>query len=140
MAKRLPSPNRVKGNRVYLIDEAALVLGVHKNTVGRWIKDGSLDAVTDQRPFLIPGSSLKRFHAERRGRGKRPCGAGELYCFRCRQPKRPADGWAVYEARSARSGNLTAICETCETVMNRATSTASLPALEDLMEITKTEA
>lgn len=137
MAKRLPSPNRVKGNRVYTIHEASLAIGVHKNTIARWIKDGFLEAVTDRRPFLISGSSLKRFLAERRGRNRTPCRPGEFYCFRCRSARRPAGNWAEYEARTDRNGNLTALCEDCETVMNKAASLAKLPEFRRFMEITE---
>lgn len=137
MAKRLPSPNRVKGNRVYTIHEASLAIGVHKNTIARWIKGDCLEATTDRRPFLISGSSLKRFLADRRGRNRTSCGPDEFYCFRCRLPRRPAGKWAEYEARTDRSGNLTALCEDCETVMNKAASLAKLPDLRRFMEITE---
>ena len=49
---------RVKIHRSYAVDEAARLLGVHKNTVRSWIKRG-LPTVDNRRPILILGGASR---------------------------------------------------------------------------------
>ena len=65
-----PSPQRVKRHQIYTVWEAANVVGVHRQTVIRWIKDKGLSADMSQRPWLIEGREFKAFLEERRSRGK----------------------------------------------------------------------
>lgn len=58
-----------------------------------------------------------------------PCGPGELYCLKCRMPKRPALGMVDYQLRNELSGCLKALCETCEQPINRNARLADLPAI-----------
>ncbi len=37
-----PDPRKIKSHRVYTCEEAAIALGIHKQTVIRWIKSGGL--------------------------------------------------------------------------------------------------
>jgi hypothetical protein len=54
---RRPDHRPVKVHRSYLIEEAANVLHVHKNTVRAWIRTG-LPLIDRTRPFLIRGEDL----------------------------------------------------------------------------------
>ena len=93
MARR-HNVRRVKIHWSYSISEAAKLLGVHKLTVSRWIERG-LPLIEQKRPFLIHGSDLRDFLTAQQPR-KQPCRAGEIYCVRCRAPKRPAGDMADY--------------------------------------------
>ena len=42
-----------------------------------------------------------------------------MYCLRCRSPREPALGMVDYITLSATSGNLRAICGSCDAVMHR---------------------
>jgi len=127
MGKRRINPNVVKLNRTYDTTQLATCCRVHKNTVLNW-REAGLDPIDSLRPIIFHGSVVRRFLKERNGKRKQPCGPGRLYCFRCREPRRPALGWAQYVAVTARSGNLKAFCESCETVMHRKIRRADLAA------------
>lgn len=117
-AKRL-NPNAVKVNRSYSVSELERCCGVHKNTVRNWRSEG-LAPIDKARPVLFHGRAVRDFLRQRNASRRCPCAPGTIYCFRCRQPRRPALGKVEYDARTATSGNLRAICETCSTGMHRA--------------------
>lgn len=118
MSARRINPRLIKIHRAYSADEAARALGVHKNSVRGWIKKG-LPVVDGGRPVLILGHELRAFLDRKRKAGKRPCPPGTIYCLKCREPRGPALGMVEYVARNAATGDLTALCETCGTMMFR---------------------
>ncbi len=128
MAARRVNPYVVKLHWSYSVPELAARLGVHKNTVRHWQRDG-LAPVDASRPVLFQGSIVRAFLAKRNASRKRPCPPGTLYCFRCREPRPPASGMIEYLAITAASGNLRAICATCETMMHRRARRAALGTL-----------
>lgn len=125
MSARRVNPNAIKSRRTYTARELATAFGVHKNTVRAWQRDG-LVPLDSKRPVLFMGSDVRAFLARRNADRKRPCAAGTLYCFRCREPRRPALGMVDYVAMTPTSGNLRAMCGTCETVMHRRVRLAML--------------
>lgn len=125
MVARRPGPNAVKLNRTYDVAELAARLGVHKNTVRNWQRDG-LKPLDDRRPVLFHGSTVRAFLSSRRASRRSPCPPGTLYCFKCRAPRPPALGMVDYIPISATGGNVRAICAICETVMHRRAAKASL--------------
>ena len=125
MRKRYPNPRLVKIHRSYTVEEVAMLLGKHKNTVRNWVKDG-LATIDDKRPMLILGPDLVAFLQERRGKNKQRCNPGQLYCVRCRTPKFPAGDMADYEPVTEKFGNLTAICPACDSIINRRVSLARI--------------
>lgn len=118
MARQRANPRAIKLHRTYSVEDAARVLGVHKNSVRGWCKDG-LKAIDNGRPILFLGSELRAFLERRNASRKRPCHPGTLYCFRCREPRAPALGMVDWTPINARIGNLKALCGICETVMHR---------------------
>lgn len=120
---------RLKIHFSYSVGEAAKLLGVHKNTVKHWIKFGGLASLTDSRPHLILGRELKRFLETRRQTARKPCAAGELFCLKCRTPRRPAGDLLDYEALSLTTGNLKGICAVCDTFIYRRIARAQITAL-----------
>jgi len=127
-------PRRARLHRCYTIEETARLLGVHRNTVRNWLS-GGLAVIDDVRPFLIRGEALKAFLDARRKTARRPCPPGALYCFRCRDARRPAMGMADFIAREAGAGNIRALCEACGTVMNRRAREASLSVILPGLEV-----
>ncbi len=121
MGKHHPNHRLVKIHRSYTVEEIAKLFGNHKNTVRLWVKEG-LTTADDKRPMLILGHVLRAFLKARRGKNKRPCGPGELYCVRCRAPKAPAGEMAEYSPVTEKFGNLIAICPDCDSIMNRRVS------------------
>ncbi len=123
MARRY-NCRRVKIHRCYAIAEIEKLLGVHKNTVLRWMAAG-LNPIERKRPLLFHGSELRAFLQARQPR-KQPCRAGELYCVKCRVPRRPAFDEVDYVARSPTRGVLQGVCPTCASMIYRAAKFTAL--------------
>ena len=121
------NPRRAKLHRSYSVTELADVLDVHKHTVRGWIKKG-LPVIDGAKPTLILGSEFQDMVGKQRKATKRPCQPGQMYCFKCREPKAPALGMVEYAATNAATGNLKAICETCGTMMHQRARLANIAA------------
>ena len=119
---------RIKAKYSYTIEEAARALNLHRNTVRNWIRRAGLPALTGTRPHLILGTALIGFLKERRIAAKRKCGLGEMYCLKCRAPRKPVAG--LIERRPMASGRtrLLGICSTCERLMHRFVANRNLEA------------
>ncbi len=125
MRKRRPNYRLVKIHRSYTVEEVARLFGTHKNTVRAWVKAG-LSTCDNKRPLLILGSELAAYLKVRRMKNKQPCQPGEIYCMRCRAPKRPAGEMAEYQPITQTLGNLIGICPDCESMIYRRVSRAKL--------------
>ena len=139
MRKRRPNYRLVKIHRSYTVEEAARLLGTHKNTVRAWVKAG-LPTCDSKRPIVILGRDLAAYLQARRTKNKRPCQPGEIYCVRCRAPKRPAGDMAECQPITASLGNLMGICPDCEGMIYRRASRAKLAEILGKLDITFSEA
>jgi hypothetical protein len=119
-------PRRIRINRPYTVEEAARMLGKHKQTVRNWIK-GGLPTVDQSRPIMIHGHELRSYLERKRKAAKRPCQPGTLYCLKCNQPRKSALGMVEVNRDTATTGNLKALCEVCGTVMHRRIRIAAIP-------------
>ncbi len=135
MGKRHPNHRLVKIHRNYTVDGIADLFGFHKNTVRGWVKDGLL-TIDDKRPMLILGRDLVAFLQARRGKNKKTCRPGEIYCVGCRHPKFPWGDMAEYQPSTEKLGNLIAICPDCQCIINRRVSLAKLEQVRGKMAIT----
>jgi len=133
-ARRL-NPRLVKIHRSYTVEEIAYLFGKHKNTVRAWIKAG-LPTCDGKRPTLILGAALRAFLEAKRAKHKKPCGAGEIYCVRCREPRKPAAQMAKYRPLTEAFGNLIGICPVCDCMMYRRTSLAKITLIKGEIEVT----
>lgn len=102
----------------YTIHEIAELFGLHPNAIRRWLKDG-LPTIDDRKPYLVHGSDLAQYLEEKQRRRKRPCAPGEMYCCRCRTPRRPAGGRVRLDRLNARQFMLRGECGVCGARMNR---------------------
>ena len=139
MRKRRPNHRLVKTHRSYTVEEVARLFGTHKNTVRTWVKAG-LPTCDSKRPTLILGRDLAVYLQARRTKNKRPCQPGEIYCVRCRAPKRPAGDMAECQPITASLGNLSGICPDCEGMIFRRVSLAKLAQTQGKLEVTFVEA
>tara|TARA_R110002072_G_scaffold183157_2_gene339447 strand:+ start:532 stop:1005 length:474 start_codon:yes stop_codon:yes gene_type:complete len=128
-----------KLHRSYSVQELASLLGVHKHTVRDWLKAG-LPKVDGTRPVLIHGGEFQAWWAKKRKQQKRPCKPGQLYCFKCREPKPPALGMVEYAATNTATGNLKALCETCGTMMHRRTRLSDIGSIMPNLDVRRTQA
>lgn len=134
MSRRHPNPGLVKTHRSYTVSEIAECLGVHRNTVREMLRRG-LPTCDLQRPVLILGRDLAEFLRARRANSKRPCKPGEVYCVRCRAPRRPAGEIAEYRPKTSTLGNLVGICPDCDCLIHRRVSLAKLDAARGNLEV-----
>ena len=134
MPKRFANHRLVKIHRSYTVEEIALTLDVHKNTVRIWVKQG-LPTCDARRPQLILGVELAEFLKARRTQNKRPCKLGEFYCLRCRMPKAPAGAMADCLPVSDKIGHLQGLCPDCLCVMNRRVNVAKLSQFSGVLSI-----
>ncbi|NLH81429.1 MAG: helix-turn-helix domain-containing protein [Phyllobacteriaceae bacterium] len=125
---------RVKIHRTYTVQELARITGMHDHTVRAWIKAG-LATLEDARPILVSGAEAKRFLTARSKARKRPCGPGRFYCFRCREPREPALDMADYVPVTETTGDLSALCPACGTIMHKRVSKVGLGLAAARMDI-----
>jgi hypothetical protein len=134
--KQRPNPRLAKIHRSYTVDEIATLYGVHRNTVRAWIKRG-LPTVDDQRGrcwcWATPGATSCRRGAMV---NKRPCGPGQIYCLRCREPRAPAGGAVRYQPLTPTQGNLVGLCGCCGAGLYRRVSRAKLAAIQGTLRVT----
>ena len=134
MANRRPNPRQAKSLLCYSIAATADLYGVHRNTVRNWLANG-LRPIDDARPTLFRGAELNRFHKARRGAGKQVCGPGEMFCFGCRVPRRPAYDMADYVPMTDKVGTLSGICPTCERMMAQRVNAARLASASTELDV-----
>ena len=137
LVQRIPI-NRIRYRHAYSIVEVTELLRVHKGTVRQWLRRG-LVAMDNTRPILIHGSELKRFLLNRRSSKKSPCQPHEFYCLKCRAPRVPWGKVVDVTIRSPCLFNLHAICEVCETAMNKAAGQAKLLEMLKTLRVQQVE-
>lgn len=125
--------NAIKAFRCYTIPEAAEVTGVTTRTIHTWIKDG-LQVMSGQRPHLIRGDDLRDFIQRKRAYRKTETKLHEFFCFRCRDLRLAAGGFAecLIDGNRVR---ITALCDVCGTVMNKPVAKARFCELEGKLEL-----
>ena len=127
MARTRLNPRRAKVHRSYSVAEAAVLFGVHRNTVRNWIGRG-LPVVNTSSGLLILGRYLRAFHERWQAARRRKCGPGTLYCLKCREPRRPRLGSVAVVQVTATTANVAALCEACGSRMYRRASLEKLAA------------
>jgi len=133
------NPNLVKINRNYTFEELAVVIGVHKNTVSAWVKNG-LPCLKERRPFLILGEDARTYLQGQRREKKQRCKPNELYFMPCKTPTRPDENYVAYLPLSATKGRLTGFCCRCECVVNKFAHSDSLERVSVLFDLSKPKA
>ena len=133
MAKRV-STRTLKANRAYTVEEAAETLNVSPQTVRVWGKQG-LPMLKERRPHLIMGFNIKGFLNTRTAQAKRPLKFEEVFCPRCREPRKPYGMMVDYIPINSTRGRLVALCSECECQCSRLASLKSLDALSEQLQI-----
>ena len=54
------------GNKMYTVNEAAELFGVHRNTIINWINAGDLVAIKLKKSYKITEEDINRFIEERK--------------------------------------------------------------------------
>jgi hypothetical protein len=117
MAKQY-NPYKCKIHRSYTVVEIAELYGVHKRTVRNWIVKG-LHTYNEKRPLLIHGAELRLFINNQRKGYKYKCKLSEVYCFKCRTPRKPQIQTINFIEQSSGIGRLFARCSVCDLKVNK---------------------
>lgn len=123
----------IKSFRCYTFEEAAQVAGVSPRTIRAWSADG-LCIMDDERPALVRGDDLHSYIKSKRADRKVKTSIDTFYCMRCRKERRAAQGLADCTIKGSRA-TLTALCETCETVMSKPVALRRLTELEKILDL-----
>lgn len=132
--KRKYSTRKVSLKMSYTVQEVSELFDLHKNAVLSWIKAG-LKIIDQKKPYLINGGDLVEFLTSRQKKRKHKCKPNELFCFKCRLPRKPKSGSALITQRNTRRLKISANCEDCETKMFKADSFKNLKELEKIYQI-----
>lgn len=130
--KRSYDFHRVRSHRPYTIATLAALLGAGERTVRRWIeRDGLAVAIVDHsRPIILLGSKVKAWGLARKKAKRQPCGFGEMYCVRCKTPRRiDPDSFHII-LRNQTKLTVKGDCETCGLTLHRFGSPSNRAALE----------
>ena len=133
--KRTYNLRLIRRDLSYSIQDIAELFRLHPNAVRRWIKDG-LAPIDDRKPQLVHGSRLTDYLARRQQARKHGCAPDEMYCCRCRVPRRPAGGGVCVDQVNARQIIIRATCELCGTKRNRGGLLERLGEVERLFAVT----
>ena len=139
VASRRVNPNRIKLHRCYSVGELATCCDVHKNTVRHWQAKG-LEPIEPRKPFLFHGATAREYLVRTNASRKRPCAPGTIYCFKCREPRAPAAGMVEVTRKNATTGNLSAICGFCGTMMHRQARLATIAEIMPNLDVQIREA
>jgi len=134
VANRRISTRRVKSRLTYTVAQAARIVGVHENTIRAWLA-GGLETVGGNGLTLIFGAAIIAFVDKRRISRKRPCGVGELYCVKCRAPKKPAYDMADLVRENKTVGRLEGLCPTCGTLIHRRVNLSKIAAIKGELDV-----
>jgi excisionase family DNA binding protein len=128
-AKCRPDLRRIRLNQCYTVLEVAVLLGVSAGTVRTWIWKG-LPFLDGGKPILIPGDGMKSWLKARRTARKQKCLPDELYCCRCRCPRKAKPGSVEIIPRNNKTVAITSQCGSCDAKMNKAGSLAKLAEIK----------
>ncbi|KAJ01413.1 hypothetical protein PM02_19560 [Sulfitobacter mediterraneus] len=90
MSRRFKT-RRIKSDKAYRIGELADATEVSSATVRARLRSG-MGQMDDTRPTMIMGFQALAYLNERKRAAKRSMEPWELYCLRCKAPRRPLGG------------------------------------------------
>ena len=128
--------NKIKAFHCYTILEAAEIAGVSTHTVRNWSKDG-LRLMDGAGPPLIRGDDLRDYIKKQRAKRRVKTKLNEFYCVKCGRARNAAENMADCKITDGRA-KLTALCETCETVISKPVAFHEVTQLSQILDLTIT--
>ncbi|MCC7037810.1 MAG: helix-turn-helix domain-containing protein [Alphaproteobacteria bacterium] len=126
LKKRTYNTRLIRLGMSYTVQEVAALFRLHKGAVLRWIKDG-LHVIDQRKPYLIYGAELASYLDSKQKKRKQKCRPDELFCCRCRAPRKAWKNLAEIEQRTATKLIIRAICVACNTPLYRLGTINHLP-------------
>jgi len=138
MAKNFSSRG-ISKHRSYSLEEAALIIGAHEQTLRYWEKHDGLVIMKSQKPYIVHGAVLID-HLEARKPKKRPrLPAGEFDCWTCKTRGKPFGMMADYIPLTPKTGRLKALCRQCGGDVATIVGKAKLAKYSAILEIVTRE-
>ena len=134
MAKRV-STRKIKKHRLYSYEEAGGALGVTPHTVRSWRSIG-LQVMSASIPHYILGAELIRYLEDKQAKKSIQMGLDQMYCLKCKAPRKPLWGLVDYIPSTDTRGRLTGLCEACEGGLQRFVGQGDLGKFGQIYEIT----
>jgi hypothetical protein len=127
--RRKYNTRRISSKMSYSVQEIAELCSLHKNAVLTWVRSG-LKTIDQKKPYLINGAVLIEYINNKQKSRKHKCKPNELFCFKCRQPRKPKTDSVSITTRNIHRLKISAKCEVCETKMFKEASVQRRPELE----------
>ena len=115
----------IKRSNTYSIYEIAELFQINRATIRNWLKQG-LSKIDDKKPYLIHGSDLYLFLDIKKKKYKRKCAPDELFCMKCKEPRRPTNLSVYLEVQSMNIYRFKGSCSVCNSIMYKAFSVKNL--------------
>jgi len=118
----------IKSGRSYTVSELGRTVDRHVRTVQEWIKKGLPVIDGNSKSYLISGYDAKQFLQNRSVMNKAKCKDDEIYCLKCRQPRRSLPDKLKFELTGKLIGigqkqiKISGLCSTCFTPLQRFSS------------------
>lgn len=108
----------IRRNYTYTVYEVAELFKLTPDTVFRWIRCEGLKRIVGSKKYFVHSSDLNIFLTQKNSKHKKPCSDGEIYCCKCRGPKRPNEASLISKKMPNKTIRVTATCESCNTQLN----------------------
>lgn len=120
---------RIRPTHTYSLIEIAKDTRRSLATVRRWITLG-LPVITKTNPILVDGQELLQWLIERRAARKRPCAPDEIFCCKCRVPRRAVIGSVIIKPRNEKLLSIEGECDECGTGFRKGGAMADIDKIE----------
>lgn len=130
----------IKENYAYRLEQIASLYKIDKRTTYYWLKEG-LQIIEGLYPYLVKGSELKRFLDKKQRSRRTKLSAGEFYCVKCQQARKPLNNVVTltYSGKTIGRGikdfTIQGACEVCGTKLNRFSNENKLGEVKNLFDI-----
>ena len=128
--------NKIKRTETYSVNQISDLFHIHKRTAQAWFKEG-LQRIDNQRPYLVLGSELKRFIKERQNKRKQKCQIDELYCMKCRLPRKVKGNQVLIIRLNEKSAQIVGICCDCGSKVNQLNSLKNIEKIAKIFMVKK---
>ena len=138
MSKRIYPHKRVRYWYAYDIDEICALfadLGLHEQTVRKWIKKNGLETIDKGKPALVYGHNLIDHLKRNNNANKCETPFDKLYCFSC-QDARTIFKRQIHIEHKGQYLNVKGVCSECKTRMNKGYKLADFTALKRMFILT----
>ncbi len=120
--KQTYSLKLIRRGYTYSVYEIAELYKITPDTVFRWIRNEGLKRHDCSAKYYVHGSELIKFLEKRNLRNKKPCGDGEIFCCKCKQPRKPKPETLIFKKIPNKTIRVLGRCSVCDTRINTVVS------------------